>query len=993
MKRVLSVLLAVLVVLTSINVSVIAQENKIDVEANLNVKDKKMLSGEKNHLDIGFKITGPKTIIENVNLELIYDSKVTIDEEYLKNNIPSEFTYKINTNKVELNIKSMEAGKFYEIPIIFSVENGVIKNNSLIDFTLRSADNKVSLDMKETVEINASSPLKVNKDYVGLAEKGLENTLGIAPGLKGKWKTKAQISKSNYGQMFIKEGTKVKITEKYNSEIFDYIKTENNFEPTHVEEGTLIWEYDAPSYEEQRTSEMLFFKDFDVIYKVKESLKIDTKLDDQGSEVALEFININNELLSDSDEGKTTLYPSAEDTPEVEGNWWIPGHFGPTNAFGDYSTDFEAMNTRPTVYEWATLSYAHQIAALDYGETSVYESYEISYFINDHLILNEIKTPGRFLYRPNNEHGDATYLEEQPSFDVYFYDKDNNLLNIFKDVSENKIIKRSEILKGKEDSIHIKKVVYSATKFVPGMIVDNPEINEKTGFSDLPTYKFSISPTWKNDAKDNMYELKNEKIIEVERKSPENYKETYDFRDGVDYDYIIDSPNHQDKSFEGWHFLSAPRWAVVTEQEEAYIPTVTNTIELMNHKDGIIYPGSNTLKLRLNNDAVSVGAVLPNVESYFILPKSISLSSANLPENLIITKMSLNNYNNLYKLNWNNNLFVPNQNLELELDVVVGKDLNSINLFHYTHLSENEMFHVPKVEEPVLQDSLKMNRPSLLESYLMKKDVVLTRNNYTVLSDYYIKTEKFVKTERDDTFKKTTVMNAEDIVTYKLQFENKKGINVDTFGLIDVLPHVGDLGITNLVDRGSEFDLTLNGPVKVDERFEVVYSKSKNPSREILNEMVDRTGYLKVEGGENVSWLSENEVNDWNEIFSFAVILKDGEIIEIDEKYELEFETKIPVGVKVRNNIYAHNSFAITANGSPLVEPLQVSVKLEGEEEPYTPPTPEKPQVPPTPEKPKVPNTPVTGLGNTEIYLTVLLSVSLSILVAMMFKRKKNVNK
>lgn len=116
--------------------------------------------------------------------------------------------------------------------------------------------------------------------------------------------------------------------------------------------------------------------------------------------------------------------------------------------------------------------------------------------------------------------------------------------------------------------------------------------------------------------------------------------------------------------------------------------------------------------------------------------------------------------------------------------------------------------------------------------------MTLSKNYYSVLSDYFIEVEKFVKGETDTEYKKSTEMNEEDSVSYRFDIKNKKGTNVTEFALIDVLPHVGDLGISNLAETGRQFDLSLMDEVKIDDRFTVYYSTSKNPSRSELNNLV-----------------------------------------------------------------------------------------------------------------------------------------------------------
>lgn len=53
---------------------------------------------------------------------------------------------------------------------------------------------------------------------------------------------------------------------------------------------------------------------------------------------------------------------------EVDCQWLIPGYLGPSDAFDNYSIYFVTKNTLPTVCEWETLTYAHQIFVLEYGK-------------------------------------------------------------------------------------------------------------------------------------------------------------------------------------------------------------------------------------------------------------------------------------------------------------------------------------------------------------------------------------------------------------------------------------------------------------------------------------------------------------------------------------------------------------------------------------------------------------------------------------------------
>ena len=63
MKKFIQIVLSALLILMSVNISTSAQEREIDLETKLELRDPTMLSGEKNHLQVSVKTTGPKTVV------------------------------------------------------------------------------------------------------------------------------------------------------------------------------------------------------------------------------------------------------------------------------------------------------------------------------------------------------------------------------------------------------------------------------------------------------------------------------------------------------------------------------------------------------------------------------------------------------------------------------------------------------------------------------------------------------------------------------------------------------------------------------------------------------------------------------------------------------------------------------------------------------------------------------------------------------------------
>ncbi|HEY4537155.1 MAG TPA: hypothetical protein VIG45_01720 [Erysipelothrix sp.] len=1011
MKKKLQLILLLLIVITMPIINIQALDKTIQLETQLSLNEEKIVAGEKNHLNVAFKLTGAQTILHNFEARLSLGEHFVFDAAMMQQ-LPQEFNYELNQNNLILTAESVEAGQYFNLPIMFNTVNGLIPNNQqeTIVFTVH-ADNFEAQSFEKSVYIAASSPLKLNKDYTGIYDEILNGSQGITPNLMGQWETRAAIHKKDYGQMFIKEKTTITITETF-SDYLDFVEVLDGPSPDVIEDNKLVWYFDAPSYENQtQAEEFLFFQKFKVIYKVKDIEVVD-KIEGIGSKATLSFVNIANETLSDEDEALTTIYPSQENTPKVEGNWWVPGHFGPADAFGHHSIDFAAMNKMPTVYPWATLQFAHQIASFEHGQNERYEAYEINYYVNDHLDLKSLKTPGQFGYRPNREHGDATPLLEQPILNLKIYNDQGVEIAYFEHVAQNRVITKAEILAQNnfpQETI-IKHIQYAFEKTVPGMIVDEPDDIGPNDVTQLPTYQFKVRPSWKEAAQNNMTVLDNEMDIKTVI-NDEGFIRTefYDFKkDAEDRDFVV--THHSgivETRSEGFHFLSAPRWAHVTEDEIAYVPTVSNTIALTDHRDGHIYEGKNKLHVSLNNHNVGLGGVLENIVSYLYVPKQIDLakiSDYSLNNQAEFIRLEAGDFGdfNLYQLNWRNDQLAPGESMFVDFDVTVTGNKAELTMYHFTDMLDHDDYHTFKVAAGNILDSDKVSRPELLNGITETDTVVKTGNHYRMSTYEQLTVEKFVKAASDTTFKKSTQMKANETLTYKLSMRNPQDKEINELVLLDVLPHINDFGITDFVDRNSEFTLVLNQALNIDEtKFEVYYSEAKNPSRAVLNDAVKVEGYKLIENNtEETIWKTKEAVDDFTKIHSFMLKLKEGQSIAANESFDLTFTTvvanqeSINQKVLMGETLWAHNSFAMSVNGSPVIEPLQVSVTILGEQ--TVKPEEPKPEEPkpeqPKPEKPKEEDKGTTRLPQTGKSNVIFNSSILMVIFGVFMKKiaKKN---
>nr|BCB22815.1 LPXTG-motif cell wall anchor domain protein [Erysipelothrix tonsillarum] len=943
-KKLMIVLSSFLLILSIIPLS--ANFEAFNLESHAYMTYDSFNSGEKNSIEFKLKATGAHTTFTNLKVEVLMPEFVQMDITSIKNALGPDYTVVRNNQGLSITKAVFESGTYLELPLIFTVPNGVTPTKAALLFQLSVTTDQLTkpVQVLDTI-ISASSPLKVSKAYDGLKDPKYNGSLGLSPGMDSVWITKAQIDRQDQGQLYIKEASKIMITETYN-ELLVYQGMLEGPEPNVVDpsQRKLIWYFEAPSYAVQDQSEQaLFKKHLKVNYQAKPG-SLDAVIPGVGVETAMSFTNVDDVTITDSDYAETSLYPSETETPEVYGSWYVPGHFSPIDAFGNYSTDFDALNKRPTVYPWATLTYAHQMTALEHGENERYVEYKWNYYINQHLKLESFKAPGRFDYRPNREHGDATPLYEQPILNAHVYDDQQNLIAVFKHVEHDQIITRSEILAQQQlpDSTQIHQIQYDFEKTVPGMMIDDPLPQKHNGLSRMATYTFSIHDTWREDAHDGVTALKNEMDIETAYaygSSTSLVRELYDFKEDTENDYHISFPDGRKEAwYEGFYVLSAPRWANVVETEAAYHPTVTNTIALMDQYKGQVYQGPNKLNVEIVNEPSSVGAIRDNVHSIIYLPKSIQFTDLSVHGSLkSIQKVEADQANyDIYHLVWNLTQLAPYESISHQFDVDVAGTLQDLNLKLYTILENNETYETLQVDNPTIQDTL-----------IIKHDIDTTRtpfsstqmlqslNHYQMISDYQLKIKKWVKGAKDPVYHSEARIDVEDTIDYKLSLSNQTGRAIDSFVLMDLLPSVDDRGITDFTPRNSEFNVTLSGPIQVDtEMFDVYYSTSKKPSREDLNHNLTTEGFGPIvdHDVEAPNWVNADDVKDWSSISSFKITLKAGKQIAILKDFEFIFHAQITEPEQVKEQLKtipqmtAWNSFAVAINGNPTIEPLKVAV-------------------------------------------------------------------
>lgn len=229
------------------------------------------------------------------------------------------------------------------------------------------------------------------------------------------------------------------------------------------------------------------------------------------------------------------------------------------------------------------------------------------------------------------------------------------------------------------------------------------------------------------------------------------------------------------------------------------------------------------------------------------------------------------------------------------------------------------------------------------------KVAVASEQSYSLSNYDMLKTKKEAKGDLDSSYSSLAHASLGGQISYRLKFSNTNGHAITKLTLLDVLPTVGDLGITDNVDRESKFTPVLTGPITLNNsNLEIKYSTSSKPSRQLLNNSVANwpSGAQKLQdpsGAESPTWLTQDQVTDWSKIRSFTITLKSGQTIKAGQATTIEFTMQAPKRTDLtasqlqtllnpsaaETSRAAWNSFAVTTNNLLPVESARVGVVLE----------------------------------------------------------------
>lgn len=617
-----------------------------------------------------------------------------------------------------------------------------------------------------------------------------------------------------------------------------------------------------------------------------------------------------------------TIVDSSEASGEIEGSLYVPTHIGPNDGRGGLGTS-AVKNPNPTVYDDALLMFSHGIAPLPESQYGDFEAYTTRYDIDDNLIFKELETPGGFVYRPSASYPNGIPLKEEPTFNIEAtVDGERELL--IEDAEVNRTYNRADL--GISDTARVDTIFYDFTYAPSGML--------NVG---RPNYFFEVTPGYTGTV--------------------ENSWDVYGVNgNGARFgnEYNTDP-------------LAGPRTAVVAPRPTDQPPIATTGVELVDHQGSYVEPGNNRLRVNLATENSSTLAMSNPLETVVLLPSGVSIADA--PDLDIIDadgrsskdtntaaggdyEVLSDNYNNsgrqLVKFSWNDRLLRPANTLYSEINVQIDENAPNILTFDVYGFSGDEELEVPVIENPGLMDTvLQTDTDDINEDGTSEQPRLKSGNVYYISGQYNIQTEKMVKGELDEEFSYFGKTIPGGAIDYQLKLTNTTGKNISNMTLIDVMPSVNDLGITDNVERGSQFTPELTGPIELPsewvDKVDVFYSTAMTPERD---DLIENTVYPESteklsnpEGAEQPNWTAASEVEDWSEIHSFKIELKDGVEWIDGENITINFSMNAPEFTEIDQSLLdqdvnpseraAWNSFAIATDQGQPVEPARVGVYME----------------------------------------------------------------
>ncbi|MGO3195802.1 isopeptide-forming domain-containing fimbrial protein [Vagococcus salmoninarum] len=894
-----------------------------------------------------FKVTGSVIKYEQVDLAVklptVGHFNQNLEELTIAGVTPQ---YNQETNELLYHFETLKTGQTYKTVIKIQTENGTTLNGTVLksDAVLSIPGLPVITETAQTV-IQASTPFAMSKVYLQTYANSGGNKPKTTPPLQGDysiWKIKANVGKNTTAALFLKEGSKIVIKDTLPINL-NYVSASDGGQYNNATR-TITWEFTAPTIAEQKLLEnSLFSKELTVETQFATS---NTKYYTLENKVSGTITDLADRVTTQNAAATINLLQGDGDVPPVTGTIYLSQHIGPRDGKGNLAPGDGNLNPVPTVYDTDLLKFG---ANFYYSPSNndVYQLYQGEWVgpitnYNASQMADQGFKKADIVYKIDNKIRLENFSTAVP--------RDNAYTTMSKDLVRLPEATYSLKLRGQSN-------------FLPAVPID---------FSIAKNAKVSYTrDELKLSADQDVSEIKITYLNAAPRTTSHNIIEAnFSIKKGA-RGQVSNSVSHEITSKNGtmYHitgrdstFSLGNRQAMIATPPVGTLPIGVTSVSLVNQENGIVTPGQNRLKVVMKNDKSSQKRLTGPLTSYVLLPEGMTL--ANNPEADYqdsqgvsrqfgsyekISDSYLGTGQQLIKVHWTVADLIADQAVLafLNVDITESAPLPlTMGVYSY---SQDIKLSVPSNANPGLRDTFLDSNSDLMGSgYGAEHDRVRSGNRYTMINQANIQTEKLVKGQLDDDFSLFGKTLPGGRIDYQLKLTNTSNIKITTLTLMDVLPSVGDLGITDNVMRESKFTPLLIGPITLPSQWadqvEVFYSTATNPKRDDLTaNVVYPEGSERLTnpvGAQEPNWQKADSVTDWEKIHSYKVQLKKDATWVSGEDITLNFTMRAPLESELtdlsilnqelpKESRAAWNSFALAVNDLQAVEPARVGVSIE----------------------------------------------------------------
>ncbi|XZJ40468.1 hypothetical protein ACSXDA_16365 (plasmid) [Clostridium perfringens] len=388
----------------------------INLDLDLSEEKKEIEAGTSGIYILNLKVTGSTKIYKNAKIEvkLPTNDNVSFNQELSDLNIAGiNPVYNNDTNTLNYNFPELETGKTYKVLIHVKTENGLIYNDTeLKAIATFSADGFANVEDDANIIVKSNTPVSVSKSYKSTVDK--ENGEVPKKGDTGVWNIKVNIPKNATGLLYLKEGSKIVVEDTIPNGTTFHIE-DNSFSDWKQIGNKVVWEFDAPTIEQQKNeNNQLFSQDLSL------KLRFNSDLSDFANiknDVSVKVTDLSGKVITEIASAEVQIGGSNNETPIPDGNFLIPHHYGPIDGFDTYHQGGEYDPT-PDVYDWATLKFISSVGGVG-GITpnKDFKSYIFEYNIDPNLIFKKFWIPNDFVYSRYWEENEP--LSRAPKINVY----------------------------------------------------------------------------------------------------------------------------------------------------------------------------------------------------------------------------------------------------------------------------------------------------------------------------------------------------------------------------------------------------------------------------------------------------------------------------------------------------------------------------------------------------------------------------------------------